>query len=652
MLAARVPGALHAAAIRVFLLGIAVFTLVALLRAAGGFESLELLAWDHSLRWRAPAPPDPRIVVVEETEEDIRRFGYPLADGVFAQVLDQIAAAAPRAIGVDKYRDIPVPPGSAALAQTLRANPNIFWVMNFGESRGRRIPPPAILQGTERIGFNDFIDDAGGVIRRGLLFMDDDGVSAYGFGLRLALAYLKPMNIGLAPDSGNPEHARLGAATIKPFERDDGGYVGADARGYQFLLDYQGMPRRFRSFTVGDILDGRFSAADLRERIVIIGSSAPSLRDDFYTPFSRGQVQDQRLPGPHLHGMVASQLLRIALGESRPLRVWPDPLEYAWIGAWCALGILLGTRAGSMPRFVALTAAALALVTASGQAAAAAGWWIPLLPAAASFALAAAAAIAYRTMQEKLERSALMDIFSRHVSPQVADSLWQQRAEFLEGGRPRPQQITATVLFTDIRGFTKISEKLDATSLFAWLDQYLDAMSRIVDAHGGIVNKYIGDAVMAVFGVPVARDNAADIAHDATQAVACALAMGAELERLNRQWRSAGLPEIGIRAGIHCGPLVAGSVGGAERLEYTVIGDTVNIASRLESYGTATAADGTCRILASEATLARVGPAFEARPIGSVALKGKAEEIAIFQITGHAGPVISGTEAASPSAAK
>ena len=350
--------------------------------------------------------------------------------------------------------------------------------------------------------------------------------------------------------------------------------------------------------------------------------------------------------------MVASQLLRIALGESRPLRVWPDPLEYAWIGAWCALGILLGTRAGSMPRFVALTAAALALVTASGQAAAAAGWWIPLLPAAASFALAAAAAIAYRTMQEKLERSALMDIFSRHVSPQVADSLWQQRAEFLEGGRPRPQQITATVLFTDIRGFTKISEKLDATSLFAWLDQYLDAMSRIVDAHGGIVNKYIGDAVMAVFGVPVARDNAADIAHDATQAVACALAMGAELERLNRQWRSAGLPEIGIRAGIHCGPLVAGSVGGAERLEYTVIGDTVNIASRLESYGTATAADGTCRILASEATLARVGPAFEARPIGSVALKGKAEEIAIFQITGHAGPVISGTEAASPSAAK
>ncbi len=631
--------ALRSPALQLGLLGVAVFALVALLRAAGALEALELLVWDQNLRWRAPAAPDARIVVVEETEEDIRRLGYPLADGVFARLLEKISAAAPRAIGVDKYRDIPVPPGSDSLTQILRANDSIVWVMNFGESRERSIPAPAILQGTDRTGFNDLIDDAGGVTRRGLLFLDDGGASAHGFGLRLALGYLKPLKIGLAPDSANPEHLRLGAATIAPFERNDGGYVGADARGYQFLLDYQGMPRRFRSFTVGDILDGRFDAADLRERIVIIGSSAPSLRDDFYTPFSRGQTQDQRLPGPHLHGMVASQLVRVALGESRPLKVWADPLEYAWIGAWCALGILLGAYAGSMLRFTVLGATGVILVGATGQAAAAAGWWIPSVPPAATFALAAAAAIAYRTMQERLERGALMDIFSRHVSPQVAESLWRQRAEFLQGGRPRPRQITATVLFTDIRGFTKVSEKLDPARLFAWLDEYLDAMSRLVDAHGGIVNKYIGDAVMAVFGVPVARESAGEIARDTRQAVACALAMGTELERLNRAWRAAGLPEIGIRAGIHVGPLVAGSVGGADRLEYTVIGDTVNIASRLESFATADAVDGTCRILVSEAVRAHLDGSFEARPIGSVTLKGKAEQIGVFQIIGHAGRV-------------
>ena len=213
-----------------------------------------------------------------------------------------------------------------------------------------------------------------------------------------------------------------------------------------------------------------------------------------------------------------------------------------------------------------------------------AGWWLPLVPPALAWFMTAVAITAYLAYQETVERAALMQLFSRHVSKQVAEGIWREREQFLDGQRPRPQQLVATVLFTDLVGFTSVSEKLPPEELMDWLNECMEPMARQVSAHGGVIEQYTGDAIVAVFGVPIARKDEEEISQDAINAVSCALAMETTLRDLNSQWLARNRPTTAMRMGIYTGPMVAGSLGSSERLEYVVIGDAVNIASRLESF--------------------------------------------------------------------
>jgi adenylate cyclase len=225
-----------------------------------------------------------------------------------------------------------------------------------------------------------------------------------------------------------------------------------------------------------------------------------------------------------------------------------------------------------------------------------------------------------------------MRMFSCHLSHEVAETLWEQRDQYLEGGRPRAQELTATVVFTDLKGFTSIAESMDAQALMDWLNEFMAAMTRKVMDQGGVVNKYIGDAIMAVFGVPAPRAGEEEISRDARNAVRCALAMKDELERLNGQWTARGRPVMKMRIGIHTGPLMVGCVGAEERLEYTVIGDTVNIAARLESFDKEFDAESVCRILISGPTKRRLNGIVATRTVGRALLRGKGEELSIFQV--------------------
>src|SRR5208283_2020857 len=130
------------------------------------------------------------------------------------------------------------------------------------------------------------------------------------------------------------------------------------------------------------------------------------------------------------------------------------------------------------------------------------------------------------SFHEKKERGQLMQLFSKQVSPDIAQALWEQRDDFLAGQRPRPQKLTATVLFTDLEGFSATSEKLEPALLMDWLNEYMEAMATAIMSHQGVIEKYIGDAIMAVFGVPLARTSQDEIKRDARNAVRCALAMG------------------------------------------------------------------------------------------------------------------------------
>lgn len=614
--------------------------MVALLvaRAFGLLVPLELLAYDAGVRARAGSGIDPRIVLVMRTEADLHRFGYPTSDETLARLLEQLASYKAAVIGVDIYRDISVPPGKERLDDFLSANRNIVWVMKFVERDGQAVPAPAVLAKSDsQVGFNDLLDDPGGVIRRGLLVLDDGKTSVFSFALQLTLAFLKPGGKQLQPDPEAPEILRLGDTSIPAFEKDDGGYVDADAAGYQFLLDFKGANARFPHYSVEDVLSGKAPAAVFAGKMVIVGTEAKSINDAVYTPLSAARDSDQRMLGAELHGQIASQLLRFAEGGARPLAILAEGAEIAWIAAMALLGAAIGFASRTLVRFALALLIAVAGIVAASYVLFVLGVWMPVAAPLIGCVLALTVSSGYASQHERAQKAQIMRMFSLHVSKDIAEELWRRRGDFLEQGRLRSQAITATLLFTDIRGFTPISEQLGVTKLFAWLNEYMDTMSALVSRHRGIVNAYMGDGIMAIFGAPVVRTSRAEIAQDAINAVRCALAMGAELERLNAGWERSGLPPIGIRAGINTGTVMAGSLGGADRLEYALIGDPVNTASRLESYGgnESIVASG-CRVLISEATHELIGSAFRTKYVGEVPLKGKAEKSRVYQVLGPA----------------
>ncbi|MBA3732567.1 MAG: CHASE2 domain-containing protein, partial [Gammaproteobacteria bacterium] len=443
--------------------------------------------------------------------------------------------------------------------------------------------------------------------------------------------------IAPGPAPNNPQHIRLGETILPPFERNDGGYVDADARGYQILRDYAGAPRSgFRRYALADVLMGRIEPQAIKNKIVIVGVAAQSVKDYFYTPYSGGLDSDQRMFGINLHAHAVSQLLRAGLDAAPSIATPSERTEVAWTWLWTLLGGLIGLRIRSVRWFSASVVAGLAALALIGYLTFLQRWWIPSVAPGLGWLLSAGLVTSYVSNLEKEQRAMLMQLFSRYMSNSVAESLWRQREEFLEGGRPLPQRLTATVLFSDLRGFTTVSERLDPRALMDWLNAYMEAMAKIVMVHDGIVDKFIGDAIMAVFGVPLARHTDTEIQQDAVHAVDCAVTMERELTRLNTEWQSQGLPTIGMRIGIFTGPLVVGSLGSSDRMEYTAIGDTVNIASRLESLDKDSAdprsADSLCRILIGETTMKYLGGKYETAQVGAVRLKGRLAATAVYRV--------------------
>lgn len=219
-----------------------------------------------------------------------------------------------------------------------------------------------------------------------------------------------------------------------------------------------------------------------------------------------------------------------------------------------------------------------------------------------------------------MEREKIRSILHKSVSKEIAESLTARGAIELGG-----EEKDVTVLFSDIRSFTTISEALPPKELVAQLNAYFTGMARAIDAHHGVIDKYIGDAVMALFGAPLARPD------DAANALRAALAMSRALDALNAERAARGLPPWSNGIGINTGPVVAGTLGSEERWSYTVIGDAVNVASRLES----ATKELNARIVASARTKELAGPGFRWRALGRIKVKGKTEDLEVFALLGE-----------------
>jgi adenylate cyclase len=391
--------------------------------------------------------------------------------------------------------------------------------------------------------------------------------------------------------------------------------VNADAGGYQILLDFGGAAVPLRTFSLGDLLAGRVDPRHITDRIVLIGVTAESVPDLFHIPVRFGLRGGDLFPGVFLHGIVIEQLLAAAIEGRAPIHVMSETAEIGWILLWGMLGGALGVFARSPWRFSLIAVGGLLLLTVIVISLFWSGWWVPEAPAALTWFVTTSVVVASTLGRERKERALLMQLFSRHVSREVAQSIWQQRDQLLESGRPRPQELVATVLFLDFKGYTAASEKMSPQALMAWVNAYLDAMTQVIMRHDGVIDDYAGDSIKANFGVPLKRESNDEVAKDAINAVACALAMEQEMHRMNERHEGNGLPTVGMRIGIHTGPVLAGCVGSAERMKYTTVGDTVNAAARLESLDRDVVSESPgrrpCRILISDTTAHLLGDRFQ-----------------------------------------
>lgn len=393
---------------RVWLTSGAVAGSVILLRCLGLFQSWELTAFDRLFHFRPPEASDPRILIVEIDEEDLQDAGrWPIPDSLMAQLLETLDAHQPRAIGLDVYRDLPVEPGHQELKSAFETIPNLIGIEQLEDGESFWVRPPPILQRKQQVGFNNILVDADGQVRRFLLYSHKNGEAYTSFALKLAKIYLEEE--GIRPQGAtdvNPAYLQLGKVIFRPFHPSDGSYIRADAKGYQAIANFR-RPESFAKVKMGEVLAKKVEPELIRDRAVLIGSTAPSLKDKAYVPYSTDwQGNAKPIYGVELHANILSQILSGALNGRPLMRTIPDGVEWLWIILWSGGGAIIVRRTRSLVRSSLLISGAIALLSSSVYLSFSFGWWIPSITPLVSLIASSAILTGYLAhKQEELKRS-------------------------------------------------------------------------------------------------------------------------------------------------------------------------------------------------------------------------------------------------------
>jgi len=654
------------------LLGVGSTGLVWLLTIVGWIEPLELNSYDWRIRHAVTTPPsvNPDIVMVGISDTSIRDlapfFGrWPWPRLGIAAMVDFLNRAPAKVIAVDVTflepqhnltftlgNDGPVFTGDQSdgmLAEAIRKRPNVILLADavYGGLNGAdQVNAPAVWRGVPyRLGptieerplvvppFQSLTDAAAGLAHN-FLALDADGparrVPPF---IRSGDRYLP--NLGVA--------AALMALGTKPEEvvlRGDRIAIGdrsvpllatkvaelSDSRRTHdqlaMLINYQapvlvGEESPYKMYEARHLIAAEdqlqrgekpdLDPAVFKNKIVFIGLTASGLVDVFQTPFG-----SSLMPGIQLHASVADSIL-----ASRFIR---PALRRTGTAAVVVSATAIGLLTVLMPFAAALVGTLVALAVWTGVALQRFehGLWLPMAAPQLAMAFALFGGTAYRYFVEDREKRKVKGLFGRYVSRDVYAQLMENPGLAQLGGRRRGM----TVLFSDIRGFTSITEKGEPEELVGQLNEYFTRMVDIVFRHHGTVDKFVGDMVMALFGAPVD-----DVDH-AEHAVVAATEMVRELGVLNELWASRGRARLDIGIGINSGDMIAGNIGSSSIMSYTVIGDNVNLGSRLESLNK----DYRTRIIISDATRTKLTGGHQLRPLGDVVVKGKTRAVAIFEV--------------------
>ncbi len=634
------------------LMGAAVALVFGVLHLAGGLSRVENLAYD--LRFRLLARPDlvsKEVAIIDIdnaslANEDMREnFGrWPWRRRLYAQLLWYLRQAPARAVGIDLMfggRD-EHPGDDEAFARLLgeKRDTMLAFILNRVEvtGTGREVSPaqarlrqntwtvgnPQCGPGFEYPGVEISLEelnaqarglggitaepDSDGVLRRAPLL------------LRYTGAYYPSLALALAAPSVDSSDGRKANFNCRGSLRIGTREIPVEAKSGQPLLFWYGPEFTFSYYPVWEIFNSALDMANgqkpkippsvFKDRIVLIGTSATALADFRPTPFSA------HMPGVEAHATLISNLLR-------------GHFVQAAGNAWALVAILalsLGTSL-AVWRFAdwrLYTAVALALT---------AGFLVlnfllfsrerislALVAPVAALAFTYGAGNLTRYVTEGREKKRYRSTLLKYVAPQLVEAIMKDgRLAQLHN-----EKRELTVLFSDVRGFTSISEKIPVNELVATLNEFLNAMVEVIFRHGGTLDKFVGDCVMAFWGAPVAQENHAELAARA------ALEMQAALERLNERWQKENRPELKIGVGLNSGEMIFGNIGSERRMDFTVIGDNVNLASRLES----STKELKASIVISDATYQHISAMAEVRDLGTIHVKGKDVPIKVYELLG------------------
>lgn len=550
----------HAAGLLVALLAGAVISLSYFF---GFFDTWQEKVFD---RFYLTQPAPEKLFVIAIDDESIQAIGnWPWRREVFAQVLARLSGA--RAIGIDVAFTEHSAYGTgddAALAAALREAPQAVLPVQF-DDRGGKVTAPTAALGAENVGFVNVLVDADGVVRQ--------------------------------QESERPPYTALSAKL-----------AGVESYPSRFRIGYLGPTKTVTTIPFVDVYEGKVPETLFADAVVLIGATANDLHDFMGTPFGR-------MPGVEVHANSVATLQGAAF-----------PTEVSkWLGV--ILILLLSFASFALVRLVrrfALLlgsfAALLFLILAISAGLFAIHILLPVLYLFVAAVLSSGSLVTLEYFTESKERRFIQKTFSYYLTPSVIDELLKDPSKLRLGGERR----RLAILFSDIRGFTTISETLKAEELTQLMNEYLTAMTDIIMERRGLVDKYIGDAIMAFWGAPVANPESEK---DACMA---AVAMTAKLAECNARWQARGIPTLTIGIGINTGEVVVGNMGSEKRFNYTIMGDEVNFASRLEgitkSYGVS------CVIGESTAEAVKGDSAFTLRELDLVRVKGKKEPKRIFEL--------------------
>jgi len=595
-------------------------------------QTWEWTAYDQYMRWRPSEPLDQRIGIVGIDEADVKKIGQLsrsiLPDQIYAQAIAKLKTHNPKAIGLDVYRDLPVQPGHQELVQVFETTPNLVGIEKVvGDKRQDAVAAPPGLKAKGQVGANDVIFDADTKVRRALLQVEDaNGNVIPSFGFYLALLYLDAQGISPKPIPGEPNTWRLGKSTFSRFQKNDGGYVRTDAGGYQILLNYRGSKKHFETISFHDLLEDRIPPDWGRDRIILIGFVGESFQDWIFTPYSSSWFAlPERMSGVELHANITSQILSAAL-EGRPLiQTWSQWQESLWIFFWSTVGAIITwqgryhnkRRRVCVQRFLGLILAG-GILLGSTYGAFLIGWWIPVVPPLLALSGSVVAITSYLAHQV----GKIRETFGRYLTNEVVANVLENP----EGAKLGGERRTITILTSDLRGFTALTERLMPEEVVNILNFYFGTMTDVITQYQGTIDEFLGDGILVLFGAPTLRED------DAQRAIACAVAMQLAMTSVNERMKHLGLPPLTMGIGINTGDVVVGNIGSSKRTKYGVVGSQVNLAYRIESYTTDS------QILISQSTLNAAGTWVRIDSKIRVQPKGLPEPIPIYEVGGIGKP--------------